>query len=162
MHLLQRAKATTPLLPKTRVTRLSLLLASLLLFSAVLALFGGAGTAHAASHASVKPASVHGGGCSSNYWVDPCISVNSAGLVVPDAYIEHTYTDVYGIYLLRDGSTWTSDVINQAFSAGTHLYGFAGVAYPGHTWQTLVIVRVLDFPTGSYAYAYIYSPTQYT
>lgn len=93
MHMLQRAKATLPFLHKAQITRLSLVFASLLLCSMMLSLFGGAGTAQAASFGakSTNIPATSGGGCYT--WDGPfpssdrvCVSEDRSHEIVTDAY----------------------------------------------------------------------------
>ena len=148
MYVLQRAKASLPILRKAKMTRLSLLFASLLLCFTVLSLFGGAGTAQAASlgSRSANVPATTGGGCTNdpNGKLRPCLSEDSTRSIVPDGYITANnvcnvvidlYAEGYG-----DGQPLTYIAFgSRCFNAGTHLFG---AKYPDasayHTWYTVM------------------------
>ena len=145
MHVLQRGKASMPLLRKTQATKLFLVFAALLLCLMAVSLLTGAGTAHAASvnskSASVKPAT-SGGGCNSDGTVKSCISENSTFYIVPDAYILVSNVcsveiDMYEYSM--DNMVSSRNYGSTCYPAGTHLYGGAYGASSGHTWFSLVV-----------------------
>ncbi|MBV9711552.1 MAG: hypothetical protein JO011_11665 [Ktedonobacteraceae bacterium] len=158
MQVFQRAKASMPFLRNAQGSKLLLVLACLLLCSAVVPLFTGAGTAHATNvvgNAPVKPAT-SGGGCNSSGYVSACISENSEGFIVPDGYVLHSNTYVTAIVLLRDGFNWTIDDLGRSYPAGTHLYGFSAEATAGHWWTTEIIWK------GNDGFDPTFSPPLYT
>lgn len=144
MHLPQRGKVPTPSPRKALAIKPFLVLICLLLCSTVLPLF--TATAHAASVGSRDSGSVHvkpatsGGGCASAVAIRGCISENSEGYVVPDAYILITWTCNVHIKLFQwTGLYWNQvnddDLSGRCYYKNTHLTGFSVPAVPGR-WYT--------------------------
>lgn len=124
MHLLQRAQAT----------KLVLVFATLLLCLAVVPLLGATGTAYAAS---VTPAAT-GGGCGSDGAIKACISENSAGYIVTEAYILQSNICGVRILLEKNSTIVVEAIFSQCYSAGTHLSGPTVLATAGQTYQAVV------------------------
>jgi hypothetical protein len=134
MQLLQSAKASMPILHKTRATKLFLVFTTLLLCLVFVPLLGGARTAYAAS---VTPAAT-GGGCGSDGAIQACISENSTGYIVTEAYILQSNICGVRIILEKNSTIVVEEIFGQCYSAGTHLSGPTVLATAGQTYQAVV------------------------
>jgi hypothetical protein len=174
MHVFQRAKASMPLLYKTRASKLLLVFACLLLCSTVLSLFLNAGTAQAAS-LGAKSANIpatSGGGCYT--WDGPfpssdrvCASEDRSHEIVTDAYESTGAPGDFAYFTIEvdllDATTgnWTYAIKHEIRYPHGHWSGPTIPAVAGHHY----IAYTTLYATYTNGTRYIsehadYSPTQ--
>ena len=152
-------RKTLTLLPKTLSSRLVLLMLSALICSTVLSLLAGTtGEAYAANTHAQSAASTHGGGCNSDGFLESCVSVNSAGQVVSDAYVLYNRMCDITIEVIVNNQRGSGTNFGQCYSIGTHLVGSRTPSRPGYTYWTDTYGRI-NPPN---VQDNVHSPLQYT